>query len=391
VAKLTAGDAFAYEAFGISVAVDGDTVVVGTSGYSDSVYVFRTTDGGATYPQVAELTGDNQFGISVAIAGNTVLIGDYVDGYGGAVYVFRTTDGVTYVELAKLTASDGASNDNFGRSVAIDGQKVVVGAYQGGNAGPGSTYVFLETLTTPKPTYNPTQRPTPAPISSRRRRLQQSTTTVAFSVRVEGSAEFATDYAANIVQELSAAAQDGTLTTQLNIAADAQGVQAPTAPAGANDYDTIMAATAVDGAPTPRPTPAPVVSAIPAPSRQPTPQPSQRPTPRPTAPTANDATDDEGPDPGATNGSSGSRSGDSDTAAAAGAGAAAGAVVLLLACFGVWYRRKQRIARLDCRKETDALELSDIHIDGGDAPSADLQRYADTQTAVEAGMLSNNF
>jgi hypothetical protein len=209
---------------------------------------------------------------------------------------------------------------------------------------------------------------------------------VAFSVRVEGSTD-----AETIVSELSAAAQDGTLTTQLNIAADAQGVQAPTAPAGANDYDTIMAATAVDGAPTPRPTPAPVVSAIPAPSRQPTPQPSQRPTPRPTAPTANDATDDEGPDPGATNGSSGSRSGDSDTAAAAGAGAAAGAVVLLLACFGVWYRRKQRIARLDCRKETDALELSDIHIDGGDAPSADLQRYADTQTAVEAGMLSNNF
>ena len=261
MAKLTAGDAFAYEAFGISVAVDGDTVVVGTSGYSDSVYVFRTTDGGATYPQVAELTGDNQFGISVAIAGNTVLIGDYVDGYGGAVYVFRTTDGVTYVELAKLTASDGASNDNFGRSVAIDGQKVVVGAYQGGNAGPGSTYVFLETLTTPKPTYNPTQRPTPAPISSRRRRLQQSTTTVSFSVRV--SAE-----ATEIAQELSDAAQSGALTTALATAADDASVEAPTARAEDNDYDTIMAATVVDGAPTPQP-----VATTPAPTRRPTPQP----------------------------------------------------------------------------------------------------------------------
>ena len=68
MAKLTAGDAFAYEAFGISVAVDGDTVVVGTSGYSDSVYVFRTTDGGATYPQVAELTGlDAEGGVEVAL------------------------------------------------------------------------------------------------------------------------------------------------------------------------------------------------------------------------------------------------------------------------------------------------------------------------------------
>ena len=61
--------------------------------------------------------------------------------------------------------------------------------------------------------------------------------------------------------------------------------------------------------------------------------------------------------------------------------------MLLFACFGVWYRRKERIARLDCRKEADALELSDIRVDDGDdTPSADLRRYADTQTAVEAGM-----
>ena len=146
-------------------------------------------------------------------------------------------------------------------------------------------------------------------VSSRRRRLQQSTTTVAFSVRVEGTAEFAASYAETIVSELSAAAQDGTLTTQLNIAADAQGagVQSPSAPAAANDYDTINGATAVDGAPAPtaRPTPQPVAT-TPAPTRRPTPQPvrqpTRRPTPRPTAGAAGmeeeDGSEDQGEDQG---------------------------------------------------------------------------------------------
>jgi hypothetical protein len=154
VAKLTASDASTWDRFGESAAIVGDTIVIGASGTaatSGKVYVFRTSDGGATYGQVAKLTGGSQFGISVAIDGDTVVVGDYIDGGNGAVYVFRTSDGVTYGQVAKLTASDAALNDNFGRSVAIDGQKVVVGAYQGGNGGPGSAYVFLETLTTPQP------------------------------------------------------------------------------------------------------------------------------------------------------------------------------------------------------------------------------------------------
>ena len=59
-------------------------------------------------------TGDF-FGYSVAIDGDTVVIGAYGAGTGGAVYVLRTSDGgATYVEVAKLTASDAAANDNFG-------------------------------------------------------------------------------------------------------------------------------------------------------------------------------------------------------------------------------------------------------------------------------------
>ena len=126
--KLVASDAAAGDMFGSSVAIDGDTVVVGAQQYDSSgpgaVYVLRTTDGGATYDEVAKLTASDaaagdRFGYSVAIDGDTVVIGapwDDDDGYSsGSVYVFRTSDGgTTYDEVAKLTADDAAAGDDFG-------------------------------------------------------------------------------------------------------------------------------------------------------------------------------------------------------------------------------------------------------------------------------------
>ena len=154
VAKLTAADAAAEDQFGVSVAIDGDTIVIGT--YKDnsgrgSVYVFRTTDGGATYGQVAKLTAsdaaeDDWFGSSVAIDSDTIVIGaSWDDDFSGSAYVFRTTDGgATYDQVAKLTAADGAAEDRFGVSVAIDGNTIVAGAY-GKDSYTGSAYVFRTT------------------------------------------------------------------------------------------------------------------------------------------------------------------------------------------------------------------------------------------------------
>ena len=156
VAKVTAADAAWANYFGYSVAIDGNTIVVGAYQYAigpGATYVFRTTDGGATYVEVAKLTAadaadGDRFGISVAIDGNTVVVGAYKkDGYTGAVYVFRTTDGgASYDQVAKLTAGDAAAYDVFGYSVAIDGSTIVVGAYGNGDAGSrsGSVYVFRE-------------------------------------------------------------------------------------------------------------------------------------------------------------------------------------------------------------------------------------------------------
>jgi len=163
VVKLTAADGAGNDYFGYSVAIDGATIVIGAYGGDDgdwtsgSAYVYRTSDDGATYGQVAKLTASDaaasdNFGWSVAIAGDTVVIGAYADddggGDSGSAYVFRTNDGgATYGQVARLTAADAASGDNFGSSVAINGTTIVAGAKgDGGTAwsgdGTGSAYVY---------------------------------------------------------------------------------------------------------------------------------------------------------------------------------------------------------------------------------------------------------
>ena len=147
IAKLTAADAASGDYFGYSVAIDGNTVVIGSpydGSYSGAAYVFRTTDGGASYGQVTKLTAadaatNDNFGRFVAIDGDTVVVGTK---YGEAAYVFRTTDGgATYGQVAKLTAADGWSGDYFGTGVAIDGATVVVGAPNAGTG--GAVYLSL--------------------------------------------------------------------------------------------------------------------------------------------------------------------------------------------------------------------------------------------------------
>jgi hypothetical protein len=93
--------------------------------------------------------GDN-LGASVAISGDRVVVGapneSEVDFYAGATYVFRYQPGSpgTWMEEAKLTASDGASQDGFGEAVAIDGDLIMVGApgADGVGSNSGSAYVF---------------------------------------------------------------------------------------------------------------------------------------------------------------------------------------------------------------------------------------------------------
>ncbi len=161
-AKLTASDGAISDLFGYSVSISGDTAVVGADGDDDngtdsgSAYVFVRS--GTTWSQQAKLTAsdgaeEDLFGWSVSISGDTAVVGAHYDDdnglNSGSAYVF-VRSGTTWTEEAKLTASDGAEDDFFGRSVSVSGDTAVVGAYGDDDYGSysGSAYVFVRSGTT---------------------------------------------------------------------------------------------------------------------------------------------------------------------------------------------------------------------------------------------------
>jgi hypothetical protein len=156
-AELTASGGKAGDEFGISVAVCGNTVVVGASELNSSTlgaaYVYvKGSQGWANMTQTAKLTASNGvagavFGSSVACYEHTVVVGAPHQ-HGGEAYVFvePLTGWSDMTETARLTASDEGSVDDFGYSVAIDGKTIVVGAPQatGRFKWQGKSYIFEE-------------------------------------------------------------------------------------------------------------------------------------------------------------------------------------------------------------------------------------------------------
>ena len=163
--ELTAADGAATDYFGGSVALAGDTAVVGAygksvGGHADAGVAYIYTRAGTVWSQKAELSdpdaaAGDYFGISVALAGDTALVGAYgaaFDGHAGAgaAYVYTRT-GTAWSQQAELTADDAAVNDYFGYSVALSGDTALVGAaYKtvSGQSSAGAAYVFTRTGTT---------------------------------------------------------------------------------------------------------------------------------------------------------------------------------------------------------------------------------------------------
>jgi uncharacterized repeat protein (TIGR01451 family) len=132
---LTASDKGVNDNFGFDVAIEGDTLVVGTSG-ENAVYVFNRT--GSTWTQIAKLTPSDgllhrQFGAAVDISGDTIVTSDF--SMGGNLppeperaYVFVRPGAVwtDMTETAVLRATDVTGGEGFGDGVAVDGDTVVV-------------------------------------------------------------------------------------------------------------------------------------------------------------------------------------------------------------------------------------------------------------------------
>jgi hypothetical protein len=165
VKKITASDGNPEDHFGISVSISGDTLVVGaarayfssTPAKPGSVYVFQKNyEGENNWGEMKKIVasggspGDN-FGASVSISGDTLVVGDTECTFcdrptADAAYIFKRHYGGTnnWGQIKKLVASDGAEGDDYGNSVYISGDTVVVGAKLDDDEGfnSGSAYIY---------------------------------------------------------------------------------------------------------------------------------------------------------------------------------------------------------------------------------------------------------
>lgn len=157
--KLVQRDPEIADAFGVSVTVDGSLAVVGATGKdlqsienAGAAYAFEYRSG--AWVQRARLTAsdaleEDAFGTAVALDGRTLVVGADGKDFGplpdaGAAYVF-TTSGGEWTQRTKLMPLDPSPGMNFGTAVAIDGDRIVVGATESNPAGvrgTGSAYVF---------------------------------------------------------------------------------------------------------------------------------------------------------------------------------------------------------------------------------------------------------
>ena len=305
--KLTASDGALFDNFGASVALDGSTLVVGANGATvggnaaqGAVYVFTESNG--TWTQTQKLTANDgaaydNFGLSVALKGSTILVGSPRAAIGanagqGALYVFTESNG-TWSQTQKLTASDGATNDSFGESVALDGSTALIGAYNAtinGHTWQGAAYIFTES----NGSWSEGQRLTASDGTAGANfgnavALDGSTALIGADASTvggntyQGKAYLFTESGGNWSQSDMFIASDGAVDDYFGAALAWDGVTAlistPHPTIGGNTWQG--AAYFYEQSATPTPTPTPTATVSPTPTGTPTPTPTPRATPRP--------------------------------------------------------------------------------------------------------------
>lgn len=146
-AKISYSYVGAGTAVGLSVSLDGDCAVVGAPGDNRNIgAAFIFSRGGKEWLQQARLTPVGQhrpcdFGRSVSVCGDYVIVGmSSPFSYLGRAYIYRRL-GTKWIQQTGLTASDGAAGDNFGRSVSIGSRYAAVAATCSSGS-PGRVYAF---------------------------------------------------------------------------------------------------------------------------------------------------------------------------------------------------------------------------------------------------------
>ena len=154
--KLIASNAMSLDYFGRSVAISGNTMIAGANradalaDNSGAAYIFQYN--GQQWVEQCELIPSDgmayaEFGISIAIEGNTAVVGADRDSAAGddsgAVYVFQSSGG-TWNEVAKLNAPDAYDGDTFGNDVALSEGVLLIGSPSDNTPylDAGSAYIF---------------------------------------------------------------------------------------------------------------------------------------------------------------------------------------------------------------------------------------------------------
>ena len=140
--------------FGSSVAISGDYAIVGAqaeddgASFSGIAYIFNVVTGSLihTLRNPESNKSSNYFGWSVAMSGNYAIVGAvYTDNSSGKAYIYNVTTGALVHNLTNPNAYNTPATDNFGQSVAMDGNYAIVGAHyeddSGGNES-GKAYIF---------------------------------------------------------------------------------------------------------------------------------------------------------------------------------------------------------------------------------------------------------
>lgn len=160
--KLTAKDGAEGDLFGISVAIDGHTVLVGAdlndekAEQAGAVYVYLLES--EQWDQQAKLiaadgASTDIFGVRVALFGDTALISarrDDIEGIGvdaGSAYIFERIKG-EWIQRQKLVAPDGKADDRFARGVALNKDTAIISAmnHDANGINAGALYVFKKQL-----------------------------------------------------------------------------------------------------------------------------------------------------------------------------------------------------------------------------------------------------
>ncbi|MFQ5641834.1 MAG: hypothetical protein ACE5IR_27985, partial [bacterium] len=152
--KLTASDGAQMDFFGTAVAMDGSFAAIGAprsdnenGNDAGAVYIFKRQSDGSWNERQKLLASDgadgDRFGGALSMSGKFMIAGAQNHAGSGSAYIFERTGGV-WSETAKLTASDGQAGDQFGVSVAMEDDIVVIGASgdDDNDQNAGSAYIF---------------------------------------------------------------------------------------------------------------------------------------------------------------------------------------------------------------------------------------------------------